>query len=64
MGEPSAFMELQKHDANKFFTDASMKALDPTGDHQIIRISYDTLSYAVEGYTAKEAESMLAKHFY
>jgi len=64
MGEPSAFMELQKHDANKFFTDASMKVLDPAGDHQIIRISYDTLSYAVEGYTAKEAEAMLAKHFY
>jgi len=64
MGEPSAFMELQKHDANKFFTDASMKVLDPAGDHQIIRISYDTLVYAVEGYTAKEAEAMLAKNFY
>jgi len=64
MGEPTAFMDLPKHDANKFFTDASLKALDPAGDAQIIRISYDTLAYAVEGYTAKEAESMLAKHFY
>lgn len=70
MGTESAFMELTNARAFTFLGPAAYHyafdsvGLDKTNPESILRLSYQTFSYAIEGGSSEEAELKLANHFY
>ena len=70
MGQPSAFVDFTLDEASRFFTPAAYAfalkefPVDPSNSKSIIRLTYKTFAYAIEGGSAAEAEEKLANHFY
>lgn len=70
MGQTSAFMEFTLDEASRFFTPAAYAValkefpVDSSNSKSIIRLTYQTFAYAIEGGSAAEAEEKLANHFY
>jgi hypothetical protein len=72
MGEPKAFMEFTKEQAEKFFTPAvcslAAREYEQTwaeySSDNIIRLTYQTFAYGIKGGTAEDAERKLSQYLY
>ena len=62
VGEPTAFMELTRKAAKSYLTPQCFASIPK--ESEIIRFTYDTFAYAVEGGSAVDAEAQLASFFY
>jgi len=61
-GEPKAFMELTRKAAQSYLTPQCFASIPK--EYEIIRFTYETFAYAVEGGSAIDAEAQLATFFY
>lgn len=62
-GEASAFMEFDAMNAFKYLTPQALHSVWKSGD-EVIRLTYQTIAYAVEGGTEDEAQAKLSMYLF